>query len=123
MIQRGNALGSLVVSEQENEVLRAHGAAFYLQERMRDVTDLVQTYRCRDCGNLCIYGPEVGTECTVCQKDVQPAKVAVPFSLIMLTDYLNAMGLSTRYGLQDNKELPDVIRKQLRQAQRNNNNI
>ena len=74
----------------ERDCMIAHGAAFFLKERMLDVSDLYKVYINRKNGLIAIGTPENGT----LREDITDAKpVYVPYAFKLLLQELMAIGI------------------------------
>ena len=85
--------GGLRIGEMERDCMIAHGAAFFLKERMLDVSDLYKVYINRKNGLIAIGTPENGT----LREDITDAKpVYVPYAFKLLLQELMAIGICPR---------------------------
>lgn len=95
--------GGLRIGEMETSALAAHGCTRILQERFRELSDGFEIYICTVCGIPCDY---VNTDieyqfCKSCQDTESIRRILIPFTFMVLTMELLAMGVEVRYILKE----------------------
>jgi len=109
--------GGIRFGEMERDIVIAHGAPTILQERLRDTTDLINTSACKSCGQFCYFDKDQSSHvCNVCLDDIQPTKLSVPFSLLILQNYWTAMGIKSTFSFDSSTDTLDIVRDQLKSS-------
>ena len=85
--------GGFRIGEMERDCIIAHGTAFFLKERLLDVSDLYKVYINRKNGLIAIGNPEKGTLKND-QTDSKP--VYIPYAFKLLMQELMAIGIVPR---------------------------
>jgi hypothetical protein len=94
--------GGLRFGEMERDAIVAHGASGFLKERMLDVSDNYRLFVCRKCGMPAAANPEKKLyKCAVCKNSMDVVQVRLPYSMKLLMQELNTMGVAPRMKLDD----------------------
>lgn len=96
--------GGLRLGEMERDVLLAHGASHFLQERLFNCSDAFYVYVCDDCGLTIpihegpIQSPDlyINQCCKVCKNYTRFSKVTLPYASKCLFTELQTMGIVPR---------------------------
>jgi DNA-directed RNA polymerase beta subunit len=99
--------GGLRTGEMESAAMSAHGAAFMLQERFRELSDAFEICVCGTCGLL---SDDICSEinyafCRGCHSDTSVRSVMVPFTFLVMSLELLSTGISTHFHLKDEEGL------------------
>lgn len=95
--------GGLRTGEMESAAMSAHGAAYMLQERFRELSDAFEICVCGTCGllsdDIC---PEINYAfCRGCHSSTSVRSVMVPFTFLVMSLELLSTGISTHFHLKD----------------------
>jgi hypothetical protein len=90
----------------ESAAMCAHGAAFMLQERFRELSDAFKICVCGACGllsdDICM---EINyAYCRGCLSNTNIRSVMVPFTFLVMSLELMSTGVSTHFHTKDDKE-------------------
>jgi DNA-directed RNA polymerase II subunit RPB2 len=106
MIQGGNALGSLVVTEMERDALLAHSTSRFLKEKLVDNADAYSTFVCDECGLFAqrLYKKDNQSYitnkdiyyCPACMNYTKISKVMIPYAFKLLIHEMMAMNIAPR---------------------------
>ena len=90
--------GGLRVGEMESAALAAHGGAYALRERFREMSDMFEIYVCSACQLTCDdVCPDINYHyCRRCRSTETVRAVRVPFTFLVLTLELFATGIVTK---------------------------
>jgi DNA-directed RNA polymerase beta subunit len=90
--------GGLRLGEMEVECLQSHGILSFLKERMQECSDGFKVHICRKCGSLAIANSERNRfDCRRCKNRVAFSEVRIPYSLKLLVQEIEAMGIGTKF--------------------------
>jgi hypothetical protein len=98
--------GGLRTGEMESAAMCAHGAAYMLQERFRELSDAFEICVCGACGllsdDICM---EINyAYCRGCHSNTSIRSVMVPFTFLVMSLELMSTGISTHFHTKDDKE-------------------
>jgi len=96
--------GGLKTGEMEGQCFFSHGARAWLQDRLRDSSDLYECPVCITCGQIADPAAEDGTapaQCRPCGTSESVRRVKLPYSWKMLTQQLMSMHIAPRFGLKE----------------------
>ena len=89
--------GGLRFGEMERDCMIAHGASFFLKERMIDVSDKFSVYICDKCKLFCTGNKEQQLfECKKCKNFSNFSKIYIPYACKLLLQELICMGIGPR---------------------------
>ena len=90
--------GGLRFGEMERDCMIAHGASYFLKERLMDVSDKYSVYICNDCKMICT-GNNKGNvyECKKCANYGDFTKIYIPYACKLLFQELMAMSIGPRF--------------------------
>jgi DNA-directed RNA polymerase subunit B len=92
--------GGLRLGEMEKDTFVAHGAAMVLNERFS--ADSVKVPICEKCGMFAIHDRYKNKHyCPVCGDNIEVSYIEISYAFKLFSDELRAMGINTRYGLQN----------------------
>ena len=102
--------GGLRTGEMESAAMSAHGAAFMLQERFRELSDAFEICVCATCGLL---SDDICSEinyacCRGCHSNTSVRSVMVPFTFLVMSLELLSTGISTHFQLKNEQGLEDL---------------
>lgn len=90
--------GGLRLGEMEVECLQSHGILSFLKERMQECSDGFKVHICRKCGSLAIANSERNKfDCRRCNNRVAFSEIRIPYSLKLLVQEVEAMGIGTKF--------------------------
>lgn len=100
--------GGLRIGEMERDVLLAYGMSAFAKESMMEKSDKYKWGVCRKCGIIANYAPRKGiVKCPGCtNQDI--IVVETPYSLKLLIQELEAMGLQMRLFTEDMEDTADT---------------
>ena len=89
--------GGLRFGEMERDCMISHGSAYFLKERIIDVSDKYNVYICNKC-NLIIPGNKEGNiyECKKCNNFSNFTKIYIPYACKLLFQELMCMSIAPR---------------------------
>lgn len=103
--------GGLRVGEMERDAILAHGIAFFLKERMMDLSDLYFTYVCGICGlfaqrmirksNKPFYSTNDIYFCPACKNGKNISKIRIPYAFKLLIQELISMCICPRIRIKE----------------------
>lgn len=97
MTIRGNSYSSLVLQEMEKDCMLAHGCAFFLKERLFDVSDKFLFFVCKKCGMMAIANQAKNLyKCNYCDNTVNFTKLHVPYATKLLIQELLSIGIAPK---------------------------
>jgi DNA-directed RNA polymerase beta subunit len=106
--QGGTKMGRMMV-----DVADAHGADYFRNERLRDVSDQVNTLICQKCKKLC----DDASECMIkCREHIR--RVKVPFRLLMIDQYTKVMGGVIDYEVTDSVEMNEQAKRLMKEERK-----
>ncbi len=119
--------GGLRFGDMEVAALVAHGAAEFVNEKLKFASDETKAYFCNSCGNECYfkvdeqqYRCERG--CEISSSDI--AKVSIPYSLKYVRQYMGVAGLGIRMEKFGKVRDPKVkLKKHFQEQERRNDRI
>jgi DNA-directed RNA polymerase II subunit RPB2 len=89
--------GGLRFGEMERDCMIAHGAAYFLKERLMDVSDKYCIYTCNTCNLICPGNPQENLyECKKCKNYGDFSKCYIPYSCKLLLQELQCMSIGPR---------------------------
>ena len=89
--------GGLRFGEMERDCMIAHGASFFLKERMIDVSDKFSVFICDKCKLFCTGNKEKQLfECKKCKNFSNFSKIYIPYACKLLLQELMCMGIGPR---------------------------
>lgn len=89
--------GGLRFGEMERDCMISHGSAYFLKERMMDVSDKYTIYTCNTCHMICPGNSKRGIyECKRCKNYGDFTKSYIPYSCKLLIQELMTMSLGPR---------------------------
>jgi DNA-directed RNA polymerase II subunit RPB2 len=89
--------GGLRFGEMERDCMIAHGAAYFLKERLMDVSDKYCIYICNTCSLICPGNPKENLyECKKCRNYGDFSKCYIPYSCKLLLQELQCMSIGPR---------------------------
>jgi len=90
--------GGLRFGEMERDCMIAHGASYFLKERLMDVSDKYSVYVCNDCKMICTGNPKENVyECKKCSNYGDFTKIYIPYACKLLFQELMAMSIGPRF--------------------------
>jgi DNA-directed RNA polymerase II subunit RPB2 len=90
--------GGLRFGEMERDCMIAHGASYFLKERLMDVSDKYSVYICNDCKMICTGNPKENIyECKKCSNYGNFTKIYIPYACKLLFQELMAMSIGPRF--------------------------
>jgi len=94
--------GGLRFGEMERDCMIAHGAAFFLKERLMDVSDKYHIYVCKSCNLPVVANPCSNTfECKKCDNYSNFTRVNIPYACKLLFQELSSMSISPKFLTND----------------------
>lgn len=96
--------GGLKTGEMEGQCFFSHGARAWLQDRLRDSSDLYECPVCATCGQIADPASRDGSvpaRCRPCNSTESVRRVKLCYSMKLLSQNLAAMHVSTSFGLRD----------------------
>jgi len=92
------AHGGLRFGEMERDCMIAHGASYFLKERLMDVSDKYSVYICNDCKMICSGNNKENIyECKKCANYGDFTKIYIPYACKLLFQELMAMSIGPRF--------------------------
>lgn len=90
--------GGLRFGEMERDCMIAHGAAYFLKERLMDVSDKYSVVICNECNMICT-GNHKDTiyECKKCNNYGDFTKIYIPYACKLFLQELMAMSIAPRF--------------------------
>ena len=90
--------GGLRFGEMERDCMIAHGAAYFLKERLMDVSDKYSVIICNECKMICT-GNHKDTiyECKKCNNYGDFTKIYIPYACKLFLQELMAMSIAPRF--------------------------
>jgi DNA-directed RNA polymerase II subunit RPB2 len=89
--------GGLRFGEMERDCMIAHGASFFLKERMIDVSDKFSVYTCNKCNLICTGNKDKTIfECKKCKNFSSFSKINIPYACKLLLQELMCMSIGPR---------------------------
>lgn len=104
--------GAVRLGEMECAVMKAHGSAEFLRERMRDVSDITTIFVCENCQQMCYTDNKGHPKCEHCRSlDLEHtiSRSHIPYSLCMLYHYNTAMGIATKMTMEKTRSIMSKI--------------
>ena len=90
--------GGLRFGEMERDCMIAHGASYFLKERLMDVSDKYSVYICNDCKMVCTGNHKENIyECKKCSNYGDFTKIYIPYACKLLFQELMAMSIGPRF--------------------------
>jgi DNA-directed RNA polymerase II subunit RPB2 len=90
--------GGLRFGEMERDCMIAHGASYFLKERLMDVSDKYSVYICNDCKMICTGNNKENIyECKKCSNYGDFTKIYIPYACKLLFQELMAMSIGPRF--------------------------
>ena len=92
-----SAHGGLRFGEMERDCMISHGSSYFLKERMLDVSDKYEVYKCNHCELISTGNAKDGIfECKKCKNYSDFTKVYIPYACKLLLQELMCMGIGPR---------------------------
>tara|TARA_Y100000992_G_C20983556_1_gene358507 strand:- start:289 stop:606 length:318 start_codon:yes stop_codon:yes gene_type:complete len=90
--------GGLRFGEMERDCMIAHGASYFLKERLMDVSDKYSVTICNECNMICT-GNHKDTiyECKKCNNYGDFTKIYIPYACKLFLQELMAMSIAPRF--------------------------
>ena len=90
--------GGLRFGEMERDCMIAHGASYFLKERLMDVSDKYSVIICNECKMICT-GNHKDTiyECKKCNNYGDFTKIFIPYACKLFLQELMAMSIGPRF--------------------------
>ena len=89
--------GGLRLGEMERDAVLAHGASYFLRERLMESSDKYEMYICDICGMIASKKKYTTAYiCTPCNNSSHISKVVVPFAFKLLKQELEALTIQMR---------------------------
>ena len=90
--------GGLRFGEMERDCMIAHGASYFLKERLMDVSDKYSVYICNDCKMIAVGNNKENIyECKKCSNYGDFTKIYIPYACKLLFQELMAMSIGPRF--------------------------
>jgi len=90
--------GGLRFGEMERDCMIAHGASYFLKERLMDVSDKYSVYICNDCKMICCGNSKENIyECKKCSNYEDFTKIYIPYACKLFLQELTAMSIGPRF--------------------------
>ena len=90
--------GGLRFGEMERDCMIAHGASYFLKDRLMDVSDKYSIYICNDCKMPAIGNNKENIyECKKCSNYGDFTKIYIPYACKLLFQELMAMSIGPRF--------------------------
>lgn len=100
--------GGIRIGEMERTVIESHGDAFFLQQVMKDTSDLTTIFVCENCKEMCYKDVHNITHCERCQSldlEHKISRVNAPYSLCMLYQLNTALGITLKMDLDKTRNI------------------
>lgn len=113
-IRGKNDGGGIRIGEMERTVIESHGDAFFLQQVMRDTSDLTSVFICQNCKEMCYKDVHNIIHCDRCDSmniENKISRVNVPYSLCMLDNLSTALGITLKMDLDKTRNLYANLKK------------
>ncbi len=111
MVATRSREGGLRVGEMERDAIIAHGLAFFLKERLMDVSDIYWVYVCGECGLFAqrllrknsrnVLSQNDVYHCPACHNTSNISKIRLPYAFKLMLQELMAMNIAPRIRVQD----------------------
>jgi DNA-directed RNA polymerase II subunit RPB2 len=90
--------GGLRFGEMERDCMIAHGASYFLKERLMDVSDKYSVIICNECNMICTGNHEDNIyECKKCNNYGDFTKIYIPYACKLFLQELMAMSIGPRF--------------------------
>ena len=103
--------GALRFGEQERDAVVSHGSAFFLRERLCEVSDAITVVMCTTCGKMAT--PNImksNYNCGVCKEKAGFGRVRIPKAFELLVSILQAAGIDISLMTREKVKVPKLQR-------------